>query len=101
MSGGSWESWYAPTRSREDLVAAPMLNALHHGADHFGARRAALGHFVELVGTGEAGALRRALAELESTQPLCADAKAGSSRTARAASRRYESVISRCAISAK
>jgi hypothetical protein len=35
VSEGSWESWYAPTRSREDLVAALMLDALHHGADHF------------------------------------------------------------------
>ena len=56
---------YAPTRGRDELVAALMVDALDQAADT-GSRRAALVHFVERVGADEADALRRALAELES-----------------------------------
>jgi predicted transcriptional regulator len=41
-----------------------MVDALDQAADS-GSREAALVHFVERVGAGEAEALRRALAELE------------------------------------
>jgi predicted transcriptional regulator len=41
-----------------------MVDALDQVADS-GSREAALVHFVERVGAGEAAALRRALAELE------------------------------------
>jgi predicted transcriptional regulator len=56
---------YAPTRGRDELVAGLMVDALAQAEDS-GSREAALVHFVERVGAGEAAALRRALAELES-----------------------------------
>lgn len=55
---------YAPVHSRDELVAGLMVDALDQAAD-VGSRQAALVHFVERVGTEEADALRRALAELE------------------------------------
>ncbi|HTM85376.1 MAG TPA: BlaI/MecI/CopY family transcriptional regulator, partial [Mycobacterium sp.] len=57
---------YAPTRSRDELVAALMVDALDQVVDT-GSRRAALMHFVERVGADEADALRRGLAELEAS----------------------------------
>lgn len=60
---------YAPTRSRDELVAGLMVDALDQAADS-GGRAAALVHFVERVGSDEAEALRRALTELESKQPM-------------------------------
>jgi predicted transcriptional regulator len=56
---------YAPTHGRDELVAGLMVDALDQVEDSF-SREAALVHFVERVGAGEAAALRRALAELES-----------------------------------
>jgi predicted transcriptional regulator len=56
---------YAPTHGRDELVAGLMVDALDQVEDS-GSREAALVHFVERVGAGEAAALRRALAELES-----------------------------------
>ena len=58
---------YAPVDSRDDLVAALMVDALDQAADP-GGRRAALMNFVERVGTDEADTLRRALAELDTKQ---------------------------------
>ena len=58
---------YAPVHGRDELVAGLMVDALDQARD-FGARRAALVHFVERVGADEAAALRRALAELEAQQ---------------------------------
>ncbi len=58
---------YAPVDSRDDLVAALMVDALDQAADP-GGRRAALMNFVERVGTEEADTLRRALAELDTKQ---------------------------------
>lgn len=54
---------YAPVDSREDLVAALMVDALDQAAGP-GGRRAALLNFVERVGAEEADALRGALAGL-------------------------------------
>lgn len=59
---------YAPMHGRDELVAGLMVDALDQVEDS-GSREAALVHFVERVGAGEAAALRRALAELESKQP--------------------------------
>ncbi len=56
---------YAPMHGRDELVAGLMVDALDQVEDSF-SREAALVHFVERVGAGEAAALRRALAELES-----------------------------------
>jgi predicted transcriptional regulator len=56
---------YAPMHGRDELVAGLMVDALDQVEDS-GSREAALVHFVERVGAGEAAALRRALAELES-----------------------------------
>jgi predicted transcriptional regulator len=56
---------YAPMHGRDELVAGLMVDALDQVSDS-GSREAALVHFVERVGAGEAAALRRALAELES-----------------------------------
>ena len=58
---------YAAMHGRDDLVAGLMVDALDQAADS-GDRRAALMNFVERVGTDEADALRRALADLEATQ---------------------------------
>ena len=58
---------YAPVHGRDELVAGLMVDALDQARD-FGARRAALVHFVERVGADEAAALRRALSELEAQQ---------------------------------
>ncbi|HEX7323486.1 MAG TPA: BlaI/MecI/CopY family transcriptional regulator [Mycobacterium sp.] len=55
---------YAPVRSRDELVAALMVDALDQAADS-GDRQAALVNFVEQVGADEAHALRHALDELE------------------------------------
>lgn len=56
---------YAPVHGRDELVAGLMVDA---GASRdFGSRQAALVHFVERVNPDEADALRRALAELETT----------------------------------
>src|SRR6478735_5367098 len=55
---------YAPVHGRDELVAGLMVDALDQASDS-GGRQAALVHFVERVGAGEAAALRRALAELE------------------------------------
>lgn len=55
---------YSAARSRDELVADLMVDALHDFADSAG-RAGALVHFVARVGTDEASALRRALAELE------------------------------------
>ena len=52
---------YAPTRGRDELVAALMVDVLDEVADQ-GGRQAALMHFVGRVGADEADALRRALA---------------------------------------
>lgn len=60
---------YAPTHGRDELVAGLMVDALDQVADS-GSREAALVHFVERVGAGEAAALRRALADLESKDRL-------------------------------
>jgi len=59
---------YAATHGRDELVAGLMVDALDQAADS-GSREAALVHFVERVGTDEAAALRRALAELEDAEP--------------------------------
>ena len=59
---------YAATHGRDELVAGLMVDALDQAADS-GSREAALVHFVERVGTDEASALRRALAELEDAEP--------------------------------
>jgi predicted transcriptional regulator len=56
---------YAPMHGRDELVAGLMVDALDQVEDS-PSREAALVHFVERVGAGEAAALRRALAELES-----------------------------------
>ncbi|MEX0581349.1 MAG: BlaI/MecI/CopY family transcriptional regulator [Mycobacterium sp.] len=55
---------YAALRGRDELVAGLMVDALDQAADS-GGRRAALMSFVERVGSEEADALRRALADLE------------------------------------
>ncbi len=55
---------YTPVDGRDELVAGLMVDALDQAADS-GGRQAALMHFVERVGTDEADALRRALAELD------------------------------------
>jgi predicted transcriptional regulator len=55
---------YAPTHGRDELVAGLMVDALSQAANS-GDREAALMHFVERVGAGEADALRRALADLD------------------------------------
>ena len=55
---------YAPTHGRDELVAGLMVDALSQAASS-GDREAALMHFVERVGAGEADALRRALADLD------------------------------------
>lgn len=60
---------YAPVDSRDDLVAGLMVDALDQAADP-GGRRSALMNFVERVGTDEADALRRALADLDAKQHL-------------------------------
>jgi predicted transcriptional regulator len=65
---------YAPMHGRDELVAGLMVDALDQVEDS-GSREAALVHFVERVGAGEAAALRRALAELESK--TTADARSG------------------------
>lgn len=59
---------YAATHGRDELFAGLMVDALDQAADS-GRREAALVHFVERVGTDEAAALRRALAELEDAEP--------------------------------
>jgi predicted transcriptional regulator len=55
---------YAPMHGRDELVAGLMVDALSQAASS-GDREAALMHFVERVGAGEADALRRALADLD------------------------------------
>ncbi|HEU0192460.1 MAG TPA: BlaI/MecI/CopY family transcriptional regulator [Mycobacterium sp.] len=55
---------YAAAHSRDELIAALMVDALDQVADS-GDRQAALVNFVERVGADEADALRRALDELE------------------------------------
>lgn len=60
---------YAPAHGRDELVAGLMVDALDQASDS-GSRRAALVHFVERVGSEEADALRRALAELEAKHGL-------------------------------
>jgi predicted transcriptional regulator len=55
---------YAPTHGRDELVAGLMVDALSQAASS-GDREAALMHFVERVGAGEADALRRALSDLD------------------------------------
>jgi predicted transcriptional regulator len=55
---------YVPTHGRDELVAGLMVDALSQAANS-GDREAALMHFVERVGAGEADALRRALADLD------------------------------------
>jgi len=55
---------YAPIHGRDELVAGLMVDALSQAASS-GDREAALMHFVERVGAGEADALRRALADLD------------------------------------
>lgn len=55
---------YAPTEGRDELVAELMADALAHATDS-ASRQAALVHFVERVGTDEAGTLLRALGHLE------------------------------------
>lgn len=59
---------YAPVDGRDELVAGLMVDALDQAVDS-GGRQAALVHFVERVGTDEAEALRRALAEMDARQP--------------------------------
>ena len=54
---------YSPVHGRDELVASLMVDALQQ-AESSG-RAAALVHFVEQVGPGEADALRAALAKLE------------------------------------
>lgn len=61
---------YAPTHSRDELVAGLMVDALDQAADS-GSREAALVHFVERVGSEETAALRRALTELEHADRDC------------------------------
>ena len=60
---------YAPTHGRDELVAGLMVDALSQAASS-GDREAALMHFVERVGAGEADALRRALADLDDKHPI-------------------------------
>jgi predicted transcriptional regulator len=60
---------YAPTHGRDELVAGLMVDALSQAASS-GDREAALMHFVERVGAGEADALRRALADLDDKQRI-------------------------------
>jgi len=67
---------YAPTHGRDELVAGLMVDALDQAADS-GSREAALVHFVERVGAGEAAALRRALAELETNAARASSRPAG------------------------
>lgn|SRR5574337_1623145 len=55
---------YTPVRSRDELVARLMVEALDQASDS-GSRHAALMQFVERVGVDEADVLRRALDELE------------------------------------
>src|ERR1700720_1009191 len=52
---------HAPLQGRDELVAGIRVDALDQVEDA-GSREAALMHFVERVGAGEAAALRRALA---------------------------------------
>lgn len=59
---------YTPTRSRDELVAGLMVDALDQAEDSR-SKHAALVHFVEQVGIDEAAALRSALAKLEADQP--------------------------------
>ncbi|MBS4727613.1 BlaI/MecI/CopY family transcriptional regulator [Mycobacterium sp. SM1] len=66
---------YAAARSRGDLVAELMLDALQ-AVDDSENRAAAIVHFVERVGTDEACALRRALAEMEHKRRSCAPVEA-------------------------
>jgi len=56
---------YAFVHGRDELVAGLMVDALDEAAGP-GGRQAALMHFVERVGSDEADALRRALADLDS-----------------------------------
>lgn len=74
---------YAPARTREDLIVEMMLDALQAANDSEN-RAAAIVHFVDLIGTDEAYALQRALAESEHKQLSCTPV--GASRTACAAS---------------
>ena len=60
---------YTPTHGRDELVAGLMVDALSQAASS-GDREAALMHFVERVGAGEADALRRALADLDDKHPI-------------------------------
>jgi predicted transcriptional regulator len=60
---------YAPMHGRDELVAGLMVEALSQAASS-GDREAALMHFVERVGAGEADALRRALADLDDKQRI-------------------------------
>ena len=55
---------YTPVRTRDDLVASLMVDALDQAVGA-GGRQSALMHFVERVGADEADALRRALDDLE------------------------------------
>jgi predicted transcriptional regulator len=54
---------YTPVRSRDDLVASLMVDALDQAVGA-GGRQSALMHFVGRVGADEADALRRALDDL-------------------------------------
>jgi predicted transcriptional regulator len=58
---------YASERSRDQLVAELLVDALAQAGGPRG-RRAALVHFVERVGADEVDAIRRGLAELEASQ---------------------------------
>lgn len=60
---------YAPAFGRDELVASLMVDALDNATDSPG-RQAALVHFVARVGTDDAGALRRALVQLETKRPM-------------------------------
>lgn len=55
---------YLPVRSRDELVAGLMVDALDQAVGT-GGRQSALMHFVGKVGADEADALRRALEDLE------------------------------------
>lgn len=59
---------YAPTHTRDEMVAALMADALDQVTDR-GCRRAALMEFVGRVGAEEAEALRRVLAEVDKHRP--------------------------------
>lgn len=59
---------YAAAHGRDELVAGLMVDALQQAVD-VSDRQAALMHFVERVGSEDADALRRALAELETRNP--------------------------------